>query len=461
MGWTKSPAFPYKALGFETKKDLIDHPQFYDHWVEHNVINVSSPSLKAEIVKVKLHIEKEKQRTFMAAPGSDLVTNISLFGEASDKIVELGKKAASTDTWSFYGWCPFFLGVDNLAKRLIGYLREGYVIPLFDVSGYDRKLSLTYFCSHIRLMFVENYDQAPDWYKEKVRQHLLYDAAPCILVPWDIFDGNPPDWVVEDYSDYLGDDGNFIKDMVYRNTMNSSGKGDTTVTNSLCHFIIKKFHHSRCSLNSIYLGIYSDDNFEVLLPYDDMEADFRFTYRLFDMELRDFEIIRSYDELISSFKFLGFGIVQHWRRSEYFAPKYDLERVYWSFFQGEESTQFQKYWGLLLLAYAGDEGLFRKFMGFQNLVREHPDECKLTQLLWNHDRIYSFFDMILFGDEGCGCDQELLDEKSCFTNFLQDTLVPEVAGIKNDHARPIRQTKKDNEIESTRTGSSVETVFSN
>lgn len=368
--WGSSPCYPWKQAGFSTKGEVIHHPLYRAFWEQNETSNTVIPGGKIAIVNVKEYIAKEKARTFFGCNVNTQVTGTAIYGESSAKFLEIGK---SGDSWTYYGWTPFYGGVTRLVSKWTKLIEKGLTLSSFDISGWDRLMTLVTHVNEIRFATTD-FSAVDDVFKRKFAVWKAWDEAPAVLFP---------------HSSKLGSG-------VFRAHFQPSGKYDTTTTNSLCHRIIKLYHYYRLGVEDFDDVIYSDDNVSAAPLYANTLEAWTETYKFFGLDIRDYVCISSVQEL-PLIKFLGFSPVRHWNRRHMFSPAYDPDRIVWSLMNKTSKQETDKWWGLCFLAYLHSSDLFSFVFSCRdlNLEKEHP----LNVLLPTKDLAINFFDQIAFGFE--------------------------------------------------------------
>lgn len=368
--WTSSPAYPWTAAGFKTKQSVYHHPEFHLFWLKHELSNAVIPRGKVALVNVAASIAALKARTFFNCHAGTQYTGAAVYGDSSAKFLAIGKTGKS---WTYYGWSPFYGGLKRLVQKWIDLIKKGLVLTAFDISGWDRLLTLVLHVNQIRFDTTD-FSEISEDVRHKFDLWREWDEAPAVLFP--------PD--------------SEIGSSVFRAHFQPSGKYDTTTTNSIAHKVIKLTHYLRLAVDEYDDTIYSDDNVSAAPPSASTQEEWEKTYKLFGLEIRDFVSVDKVEDL-HKIHFLGFSPVKHWRHQTEYSPAYDRERIVWSLMNKTSDQESDKWWGLCFLAYLHSSKLFSLVYTLRdhNLEPDHP----LNVLLPTKNMVMNFFDQIAFGFE--------------------------------------------------------------
>lgn len=289
LNLNSSPGAPWVQLGFKTKRQLLNFPEFYDYYSSDPFKRkppIWKVSPKTEIYSLE-DLENNKVRTFIIPPLDFLLLQKHYF--------ETQNRSMKEKHWSAYGFNPYQGGVARYAERLLIHK----IFIFYDVKGWDRKLPLMEAVYKLRISFISDDDHARfAWW---VADHIVSSIL-------------------------LHTDGTLFKKYIG----NNSGSGCTTNDNILAHcfilayVLIILFKGDLQIVLAVIALLFGDDNAMSIpdpgVSDSDIESIFRSCYLDFGLELDPFYVQHE----LEGVEFLGFKF--HFFESVWI-PQYNIGRL--------------------------------------------------------------------------------------------------------------------------------------
>lgn len=347
MELDKGPGFKYRNIGFRTRRELLDQPEFVEYLESENMDPMPVYKVVGKVEPELLHliVDEKKVRTFIPPPIDLLYWQLRFFSPGNENI--------KMHWWSYYGFNPFAGGVNRLGQRLLSKKFRF----MWDVKGYDRRVLL----DHVLRRRARNLRNLTP----RQRLRLL--------------------WVIENTmkSFILLSNG----DIVYKSHGNNSGSGTTTPNNievgmeMIVYMLVVAYwrtHHKMPTFTDVIeqiIALFGDDcvggvDEEFRLMVD--ETFVREMFAHFGLELKMF--VGGEDYPMEELTFLGFSFR---KIDRYFFPFWDKHRLICAILYDMERTPLfkyvQKFYSLLIMLYPHQE-----FDVFNDIYREflvvHKDD---------------------------------------------------------------------------------------
>lgn len=338
----KTPAFPWRIMGYRTRKDLFESPEWAD--IKDNIEALTEighiyKSTPKEEWSAMADYHANKTRTFLIPGAHVLFWQIKLFGQGNENLKKW--------VWSQYGLNPFSGNVNKMAKEMLLEDEQGerlYPIVVFwDVNGYDRKISL--------------HDVAERRYRRWMAANPMSSNGK--FARW-IADGLKRSIVI------------FANgDICWRLRGNNSGSGMTTANNIeagfevvtdllICAYYRK--YQEMPTFELIYkqlVKLYGDDNASALMKQFEYMLDEPFlTDRLLNGHGLKLKLMSGGRETpLNEVSFLGFNF--HLFEGKWWIPKWNLDRLLVPLVYSKERLRLdiflQRFYAILILSFAHEE----------------------------------------------------------------------------------------------------------
>lgn len=341
INYDSSPGFLWTRYGFKTKADAADSPVFWDYFDQHSTSIRPIWRVVGKIEWLPLSdLEEDKQRTFLIPPFDFLLLQKQCWQHQNESLKNF--------FWSSYGFCPYYGGVDKMAKNL---LRNPLFIE-YDVSGWDRKFPLMKYVYEIRNSALK-----------RPPSHLAFTTENTINTLVLLPNG----------------------DLIEKGNGNNSGSNDTTSDNIIGHEILVSmalfdlFHGDDNRVLECCPNIFGDDDI-CSIPESNESLVVQAFERSFSSCGYEFKFFRVYRDL-SLCTFLGFRFGFN---GEFWYPIYPIGRIAAAFCFCIDhmplTASFVKCYSLLIMSWGSGESVFNTFRDAFKFLRGYAINSKDSSL---------------------------------------------------------------------------------